>query len=107
MQQTKWLLEYNYVRIHSHWAIFLSHKINSIVDKGDAEKLPRVSCYSNKKSDFNYLCGPFQTSPLNANTNVNTSVSQPLGPEETSWELKCKLPFGSKDSKLESYCFTQ
>lgn len=85
-----------YFRIWSHRAIFLSHKINAIADKDNSAS----SCYSNKKLDFSFLCSPCQISPLNANTNVNTSVSQLLGAEEISWELKCKLSFGSKASKL-------
>lgn len=31
------------------------------------------------RSQTSALCGPFQVSPLNANTNVNMSVNQPLG----------------------------
>lgn len=39
-------------------------------------------------------------SPLNTNINVNTSVSQSLGAQEKSWELKYKILFGSKAPKL-------
>lgn len=37
----KWLLEHwIHFRIWSHWAIFLSHKINSIVEKDNSINLP-------------------------------------------------------------------